>query len=948
MIAGALEIQLMAGVARLQSDMDAANKTVSSAMGKIDSIVGTTTKVLGALGIGLSVNYFGKLIQGSIDAQDNLKDMSQKVGVSIESLAGLEFAAGQSGTSLDAVQKGLKSVSTQLYDADKGLAASQENFDALGINVRGATGELKNADSVMIEVADQFASMRDGTEKTALAVKLFGKAGLDLIPMLNEGSDAIAGMVAEGQRLNPVTTESARQADIYNDNIDRLTKTASSFGVVLVNSMLPSLSSVSEEMVEFTRNGEMDKWLGRIGTTAEGLAIILAARLVPALSLSAAGFIASTYQSIAYQAALARMAGVSGVAAAATAGLNGALTLVGGPIGALVLVAGGLALMISKMETAQESTARLREEMDGLNRDELERGIRLQQAYVTGLEFQIKKLQAQGTAHIAARNRLAELNLELESGKNALQELAKGMKGVEDREFDKLIDDMTEGNEHYARATKSAATQTKELGKAADNTADALVDTRTNTKFLNDLYTKLGGNISLTADAYVDMMGVSSSATNAVVRDVQDLDAALNLIPSGFADIETASGRASTKADDDWREFSSSFGDHFADMMMDSDSFWEGLEKSAIRTFYKIMGEFVLSGLAGMMSGKGAGGFNLANTSMSLLGGGGGGYGSLISAGASALGIGGGAAASTAGYTAITAAQAAALNLGATGAAAGVATGTAAAGGGIMAGASSALASIPVYGWVAMAALAAYKIFAKEETPSHNAGLLLHDVAGAKANQKFDVDAFASGLDPVGFMRDTTKQQATEIIDIFRALDQNVVDVARMAGLSVSANASTFSGLDERGLGSGVFLGSAGEEGKPGKSLDQQLDQYTKQLIATLSGQLDGAVLSSILSSGNAQQMIEALQAQTSGIDGSHANGIDYVPFDGYRAELHKGERVQTSSEVVDMGAALRQMAAAIDRLQYSAERTAENTQRAKEILTRVTRDGESLLTEAA
>ena len=33
------------------------------------------------------------------------------------------------------------------------------------------------------------------------------------------------------------------------------------------------------------------------------------------------------------------------------------------------------------------------------------------------------------------------------------------------------------------------------------------------------------------------------------------------------------------------------------------------------------------------------------------------------------------------------------------------------------------------------------------------------------------------------------------------------------------------------------------------------------------------------------------------GINGSHANGLDYVPFDGYVAELHQGEAVLTSGE---------------------------------------------------
>lgn len=43
------------------------------------------------------------------------------------------------------------------------------------------------------------------------------------------------------------------------------------------------------------------------------------------------------------------------------------------------------------------------------------------------------------------------------------------------------------------------------------------------------------------------------------------------------------------------------------------------------------------------------------------------------------------------------------------------------------------------------------------------------------------------------------------------------------------------------------------------------------------------------------EQFKEAAKVE---INGSHSSGLDYVPFDGYIAELHKGERVQTASEV--------------------------------------------------
>lgn len=347
MLAGALEIQMTADIARIRKDMSDAKSVVTSTMDGIEKAAGVATKALGFLGVGLSVNYFKNFIAGAINAQDKLLEMSQKVGVSVEMLAGLEHAAGMSGVSLDGVQKALKSVSTQLFEAGKGMKSSQENFAALGISIHDTEGNLKSADAVMVEVSDRFKQMEDGTNKTALATKLFGRAGLDLIPMLNEGSAGLAALIEEGQRYNPVTEESARQADEFNDNIDRLMATVKSFGLVMVNNILPTLSEWSQAVLEFTQSSDFDLWIGRVKAAFEALAFVISAKMLIALASAATQI---------------------GTVTASLGSLNGALALLGGPAGAVLVAVYalyklGTALHESEM-AARDSADALREYVD--------------------------------------------------------------------------------------------------------------------------------------------------------------------------------------------------------------------------------------------------------------------------------------------------------------------------------------------------------------------------------------------------------------------------------------------------------------------------------------------------------------------------------------------------------------------------------------------------------
>lgn len=209
----------------------------------LDTLRNTLIATVGIAGV-------ARFVKGTLDAQDALAKASQKIGIAVADLAGLQHAAQLAGVSNEGLEKGLKTLSTTMFDAASGLAEAKRYFAALGLEIKNTDGTLKSANDVMVEVADKFAGMKDGAAKSALAVKLFGRAGLDMIPMLNEGSAAIAGMIAEGKKLNPVTEESAKQSEIFNDNMERLTKSVSAVGISIVNDLLPSLSSASKLFAE--------------------------------------------------------------------------------------------------------------------------------------------------------------------------------------------------------------------------------------------------------------------------------------------------------------------------------------------------------------------------------------------------------------------------------------------------------------------------------------------------------------------------------------------------------------------------------------------------------------------------------------------------------------------------------------------------------------------------
>jgi len=244
-MAKGVTVDFNANLARFTGAIDKATNDLNKFQSNTNRISGNINGMLAKIGVGLSIGAFGAFIKQSINAADELSKLAQKTGTSVEVLAGLKFAADQNGTSLEAVAKGAQKLGTQLVD-------KPELFKRMGITAKDSTGAL-------VEMADIFASMPDGVEKTALAVKLMGKSGADMIPFLNQGSAALSDLIEEGQRYNPVTAESAKQAELFNDQLDALKAQASGLGTQIVMDTLPALTQITAAMAEAAKEGGLLK-----------------------------------------------------------------------------------------------------------------------------------------------------------------------------------------------------------------------------------------------------------------------------------------------------------------------------------------------------------------------------------------------------------------------------------------------------------------------------------------------------------------------------------------------------------------------------------------------------------------------------------------------------------------------------------------------------------------
>ncbi|MBD3751466.1 MAG: phage tail protein, partial [Micrococcales bacterium] len=230
--------------------------SIKRGLGGLTDTAKSVNGVLANLGVAVSVAGLTAMVKSAIDTGDALDEMSQRVGVSVETLSVWKPAAEQSGVSGESFEKGLRKLSTTMLEAATGSEDAARGFSAVGVEFKNQDGTLRATDQVLLDLAERFKAMPDGAEKTALAVQLFGKSGAELIPFLNQGRDGINELAAEMQALGvQMSSETAAQAGNFNDALDKLKLATQSIGNQIIASLLPALNDMAGGMVESAKQG---------------------------------------------------------------------------------------------------------------------------------------------------------------------------------------------------------------------------------------------------------------------------------------------------------------------------------------------------------------------------------------------------------------------------------------------------------------------------------------------------------------------------------------------------------------------------------------------------------------------------------------------------------------------------------------------------------------------
>jgi hypothetical protein len=236
-----------------------ANKSLSKIDGKAEgvgsrlgSMIGTAAKWGAGLaaGAGIAVGGMLAIANKSAEAADMIDKLSERTGINREELQRWKYAADQSGADISKLEVGVKTLSDIMDQATNGNEKATEAFSQLGISV----DDLKNKsqEDIFSEVMNALGDMEQGAARNALGNDLLGRSYVEMLPLLNAGSEGMEGLKNRADELGLVMSEEAVKANVkFGDTLADVRDSAGMIVNKIGTALLPILQQFLEWVLQY-------------------------------------------------------------------------------------------------------------------------------------------------------------------------------------------------------------------------------------------------------------------------------------------------------------------------------------------------------------------------------------------------------------------------------------------------------------------------------------------------------------------------------------------------------------------------------------------------------------------------------------------------------------------------------------------------------------------------
>jgi hypothetical protein len=384
-------------------------KSIGARLRSLGDRLSAVSRIGLAAGAALSSAFLGAA-KVFASAGARIDDISKRTGFSAESLSALDYAATQSGASLETIETAAKGMARNLLAAEQGSAGAVQTLAALGLTVQQLQGMRPEEQFTLI--ADRISRIQDPTTKAGLALQVFGRAGTELLPMLTDGAKGITKLTAEARDLGVVmSTEDVKAAAELDDAFDRLRAQLKQFVVQIGAALSGDLLRFSDRLKDIglnaitwvRQNRELIATIFKVGAAlaaisatiyAAGTAFNVLATAIGAVRIAAVLLAANPIGAL-----------VLAIGAAVTAALHfsGALEAVGNWLGKLTGMSTAVEHKIHKVADAMRDAADAQRDLTVAEQ------IAAKEKEISDAEFRLKKRQREIDKIEARKHRTGEI-----------------------------------------------------------------------------------------------------------------------------------------------------------------------------------------------------------------------------------------------------------------------------------------------------------------------------------------------------------------------------------------------------------------------------------------------------------------------------------------------------------------------------------------------------------